>query len=157
MMKHTNTSAPPAMSELPDPRYHADLYSGVTIKRLVAWCVDLLITALITAILVPFTLFTALFYLPFLYLVVSFLYRWISIARGSATPGMRVAAIELRNRDGHRLETSEAALHTLGYTVSFAVFPLQLVSIALMIISSRGQGLTDHIMGTAMLNKRATY
>ena len=156
-MTQTYTSAPPAMPELPDPRYHADLYSGVTIKRLVAWCVDLLITALITAILVPFTLFTALFFLPFLYLMVSFFYRWISIARGSATPGMRMAAIELRNRDGHRLETSEAALHTLGYTVSVGVFPLQLVSIALMIISSRGQGLTDHIMGTAMLIKRATY
>ncbi|MFT4619308.1 MAG: putative RDD family membrane protein YckC [Sulfitobacter sp.] len=155
-MTPTYTSATPAMTALPDPRYHADLYAGVPSKRLVAWFVDVVFTMLITAALVPFTLFTALLYLPLLYLVVSFVYRWITLTRGSATPGMRLAAIELRNRDGNRLDAGEAALHTLGYTMSFAVFPAQIVSVALMMISERGQGLTDHIMGTAMLNRRAS-
>lgn len=145
-----------AMTTLPDPRFHADLYAGVPTKRLVAWLFDLVMTALITVLLIPLTLFTALFYLPFLWLVVSFVYRWISLARGSATPGMRMTAIELRNAAGHRLNPSEAALHTLGYTISFMVFPAQLVSIALMLITERGQGLTDHMMGTAMLNNRAS-
>lgn len=154
-MTQTYTSATPAMTALPDPHHHADLYEGVSFKRLIAWVVDVVLTILITAVLVPFTLFTALFYLPFLYLVVSFVYRWITIARGSATPGMRMAAIELRNRDGNRLDAGEAALHTLGYSLSFAIFPAQIVSVALMMISERGQGLTDHIMGTAMLNRRA--
>lgn len=155
-MTQTYTSATPAMTAQPDPRYHADLYAGVSSKRLVAWAVDVVFTILITAALVPFTLFTALLYLPLLYLVVSFVYRWITLTRGSATPGMRLAAIELRNRDGNRLDAGEAALHTLGYTMSFAIFPAQIVSVALMMISERGQGLTDHIMGTAMLNRRAS-
>ncbi len=154
-MTYTSNKAMLPMSGLPDPRAHADLYDGVTLKRGVAWGIDIVITAVMTAVLVPFTLFTALFYLPLLYLVVSFVYRWITLARGSATIGMRLAAIELRNRDGQKLDASEAALHTLGYSLSFAIFPAQIVSVALMILSDRGQGLTDHIMGTAMLNQRA--
>ena len=143
------------MTELPNPEMHADLYEGVPFKRLIAWGVDLIITVLITVVLVPFTGFIAVFFLPLFYLIVSFLYRWVTIARGSATPGMRMAAIELRNANGQRLDTSEAALHTLGYSLSFAIFPLQLVSIALMLVSERRQGLTDHVMGTAMLNRRS--
>ena len=143
------------MTELPNPELHADLYEGVPFKRLVASGVDLIITVLITVVLVPFTGFIAVFFLPLFYLIVSFLYRWVTIARGSATPGMRMAAIELRNANGQRLDTSEAALHTLGYSLSFAIFPLQLVSIALMLVSERRQGLTDHVMGTAMLNRRS--
>jgi hypothetical protein len=145
------------MSALPDPQFHADLYAGVPFKRLVAWGIDLVLVGLITAVLVPLTLFTALFYLPLLVLAVSFVYRWITIAAGSATPGMRFVAIEFRNREGRRFDASEAMLHTLGFLVSTAVFPLQLVSIALMLLSDRGQGLTDHVMGSTALNRRAAF
>jgi uncharacterized RDD family membrane protein YckC len=140
---------------LPDPDTDADLYADIPTKRFIAWVVDVILISLLTAVLVPFTLFTALFYLPFLYMVISFLYRWVSIARNSATPGMRFMSIELRNRMGEPLDGGLAALHTLGYFVSVAVFPLQLVSVALMLISARRQGLTDHILGTAVLNKPA--
>ncbi|MBT8456176.1 MAG: RDD family protein [Rhodobacteraceae bacterium] len=140
---------------LPDPDIDADLYADIPTKRFIAWVVDVILISLLTAVLVPFTLFTALFYLPFLYMVISFLYRWVSIARNSATPGMRFMSIELRNRMGEPLDGGLAALHTLGYFVSVAVFPLQLVSVALMLISARRQGLTDHILGTAVLNKPA--
>ena len=36
-----------------------------------------------------------------------------------------------------------------------ALFPLQLVSIALMIALRRGQGLTDLVLGTAVMNRPA--
>lgn len=141
---------------LPDPYTHEELYRDVPTKRLVAWGVDFLVIAALTIVLIPFTLFTALIYLPFLALLVSFLYRWVTIARGSATLGMRFTAIELRGPDGGRLDTSQALLHTLGYHVSISIFPLQLLSIALMLMSDRKQGLTDHLLGTAALNRVAS-
>jgi len=142
-------------TDLPDPYAHAELYEDVPVKRLVAFGIDFLVIAALTAVLVPFTLFTALFYLPFLAMVVSFLYRWVMLTRSSATLGMRFAAIEIRGPDGGPLDNSQALLHTLGLHISFAVFPLQLLSMALMLMSERKQGLSDHLLGTAALNRRA--
>jgi uncharacterized RDD family membrane protein YckC len=141
---------------LPDPERAPELYADVPVKRLVAWVVDFLLIAVLTAIVVPFTFFTGLFYLPVLFLFVGFLYRWATIASGSATWGMRLAAIEFRDASGARFDSATAFMHTLGYTVSVSVFPLQLVSIVLMLVSERRQGLTDHVLGTAALNRRAS-
>jgi uncharacterized RDD family membrane protein YckC len=141
---------------LPDPEISPELYADVPLKRFLAWIVDFIVIAVLTAIVLPFTFFTGLFFLPVLFLFVGFLYRWATIASGSATWGMRLAAIELRDAAGARLDSGTAFLHTLGYTVSVSVFPLQLVSIVLMLVSDRRQGLTDHVLGTAALNHRAS-
>ena len=68
---------------------------------------------------------------------------------------MRLVSIELRNSTGARLDLTEAALHTLGYTISIDIFLLQPVSIVLMCASMRGQSLTVHFLGTVMLSKQA--
>ena len=60
---------------------------------------------------------------PLTVLVISFLYRWVTIASGSATLGMRMMSIEFRTRYGERFDGGTALLHTLGYTVSVAVSP----------------------------------
>lgn len=138
---------------LPDPATRPDFYDGVVLKRGVAWIADTILIALLTALAVPLTAFLGLFFLPVLYGVVSFLYRWVSLSRGSATPGMRLTAIEFRDRFGAPLDSGAALLHTTGYTLSIMIFPLLLVSIALMLISERGQGLTDHVLGTTALNR----
>ncbi len=140
---------------LPDPGAEAAFYEGVPVKRLIAWVIDVAAIALLTLVLVPLTAFTALFYLPLLYAVTGFLYRWTTLARGSATPGMRLAAIEIRRGDGGPLDAQTAFLHVAGYTVSIAFFPLQLFSIALMLITPRAQGLTDHLIGTAAVRRAA--
>jgi hypothetical protein len=36
-----------------------------------------------------------------------------------------------------------------------AAFPLQFVSIGLMLMTERKQGLTDHVLGTAAVNRAA--
>jgi uncharacterized RDD family membrane protein YckC len=59
----------------------------------------------------------------------------------------------LREQDGLRLSGGTALLHTIGYTVSVAMAPLQLISVILMIVSGRGQGLSDMILGTAAINR----
>jgi uncharacterized RDD family membrane protein YckC len=138
---------------LPEPAREPEFYAGVTAKRGLAWVVDATITFLFCLLALPFTAFTALFWWPVLWMMVGFLYRWATLAGGSATWGMRLMAIQIRDRDGHRLDAGTAFLHVLGYTVSVAVFPLQLVSIALMIGLGRGQGLTDLALGTAAINR----
>ncbi|SEW05252.1 RDD family protein [Cognatiyoonia koreensis] len=142
-------------SGLPDPQTEAAFYEGVPLKRFIAWVVDAIVITLFSLIAVPFTAFTAIFYFPFMMLFVGFIYRWGTIASRSSTWGMRLMAIEFRNDDGHRFDSGEAALHTLGYTVAWAVFPLQLVSMVMMCVTERGQGLIDTIMHTTAINKPA--
>ncbi|AXQ93321.1 RDD family protein [Cereibacter azotoformans] len=140
---------------LPDPDRHAEFYADVPLKRGLAWVVDMFLIALITALIVPFTAFTALFYLPVLFLCVGFAYRTVTLARSSATPGMRLMAIGLRTHRGEPLGLSEAFLHTLGYTVSVSMVLPQIVSVVLMLTTARAQGLTDHLLGTVALNRAA--
>lgn len=140
---------------LADPITQPQFYRDVAGKRFMAWIVDTIIIGLICALIVPFTAFLAIFFWFGLYAVVGFMYRTITLAIGSGTWGMRLMAIEIRDASGARLDLGQAFLHTLGYTVSWAVAPLQLISIVLMATSNRGQGLTDIVMGTAALNRRA--
>ena len=140
---------------LPDPDRQAEFYADVPIKRALAWVVDSILIAIITMVVVPFTLFLSLFFLPLLYLTISFLYRTISLARHSATPGMRLMAIEFRDRTGARFDLGTAFLHTLGYTLTISTLLPQLLSMGLMLTTARGQGLTDLVLGTVAINKPA--
>jgi uncharacterized RDD family membrane protein YckC len=140
---------------LPDPQYQAEFYDGVPVKRGLAWIVDTLLIAALTALVVPFTLFTAFFYLPLLYMVISFVYRTVSLTRRSATPGMRLMAIEFRDRSGARFDLGTAFLHTLGYTLTIGTLLPQVLSIGLMLTTARGQSLTDMVLGTVAINKPA--
>ena len=139
----------------PDPERHGAFYEGVLPKRLLAWVIDLVLIALVTAVIVPFTAFTALFFLPFLFLVVGFVYRWFTLSGRSATWGMRLMNIEFLDRNGQRFDGATAMLHTLGYTMSMAFVMPQVVSVVLMLTSSRGQGLSDLILGSVAINSPA--
>ena len=153
----TMTYSPPPLSGLPDPEFQAEFYADVPVKRLVAWVIDTVIVALITAIAIPLTLGLGIFVLPLLFLLIGFAYRWITITNYSATPGMRLTSIELRAGDGHPFDITLAGLHTAGYYVSTAIFPLQLISIVLMLTGAHKQGLTDLILGTAAVNRAARH
>lgn len=140
---------------LPDPDTQPDFYSGVAVKRLLAWVVDFVLVAILTAIIVPFTAFTALFFLPLLYLMLDFIYRWSTISGRSSTWGMRLMGIELRTRSGHRLDSGLAFLHTLGFLLTAATMLPQLLSAGMMLVLPRGQGLTDVVLGTTAINRAA--
>lgn len=141
-------------SHLPDPAMQPEFYADVTVKRAMAWIFDIVLIAVIT---LPIALITivGLFFIPMIWIAVGFVYRWATISGKSATLGMRLMSIELRDGFGNRLDPGQALLHTLGYTVSVSMFPVQLVSVVLMMLSERGQGLTDLVLGTVMLNRRA--
>lgn len=142
------------LSHLPDPDRQAEFYDGVTIKRGIAWVIDFSII-LVLGLLVSLVTVVGLFFIPFFVMVVGFAYRVFTIAGRSATWGMRLMSIELRDAYGRRLDLGQAFLHTLGYTVTISTMLLQLVSIGLMVAHPRGQGLSDLALGTVMLNRRA--
>lgn len=141
--------------QLADPIRQPEFYASVAPKRAIAWIIDNVLIALICVIILPFTAFAGIFFFPFLMLVIGFAYRVVTLARGSATWGMRMMSIEFRNADATRFDLATAFWHTVGYSVSWSIFPLQVISAVLMLTSARGQGLTDHVLGTAALNRTA--
>ncbi len=141
----------------PDPFDQPQFYDGLPTKRLLAWVVDMIVIVLICLVILPLTAFTGIFFFPLLMLCVGFVYRVITLANGSATWGMRLMAMELRDSKDRTFDFGMALLHTAGYSVSLAVFPLQLISVVLMCTSARSQGLTDMVLGSVPLNRRAKH
>lgn len=141
------------------PHWELDFYDGVLPKRLIAWFIDVGFTALLAAPLVlpvltiGMILIFPLLLIPMIWAVTGFAYRWATISNHSATWGMRIMAIELRDDQGQHLTSGTAFMHTLGSTLSFG-FPLvQAASILAMMTTARGQGLTDMVLGTTVQNK----
>jgi uncharacterized RDD family membrane protein YckC len=146
-------TAYPYSPGLPDPASRADFYAGIRTKRLIAWVLDMVLIAILSSILLPFTAFAALFFFPFFMLVIGFFYRWFTLSAGSATWGMALMGVQIRDGDGYKLSGSLAFWHTVGYSVSIAMAPLQLVSVGLMCVTDRRQGLSDLILNTAAINR----
>ncbi|WP_238991828.1 RDD family protein [Gemmobacter caeruleus] len=141
------------MPRLPDPETQPEFYAGTATKRAMAWVIDVIILGALTALASVLTLGVGLFFLPVVYVTLSFLYRVVTLAGGSATLGMRVMNIGFLTRNGDRFDLAHALLHTIGYTLSIGTLLVQLLSIALMLTSARGQGLTDHVLGTVVINR----
>lgn len=142
------------MTRLPDPYDNPRLYEGVPLKRLLAWIIDTVLVVLICVLILPLTAFTGVFFFPFLVMVISFGYRVILLANGSATLGMRFLSIEMRDGQDQPFDFRLALLHTLGFTFCFSIFLVQVVSIIFMASSERGQGLSDMVLNTTALNRR---
>lgn len=145
------------LTAVPHPVSQSQFYQGVLFKRGIAWVIDTLVIALLSTLALPFTAFTGVFFFPALMLFVGFIYRWFSLTALSATPGMRMMSIELREGWGQRLSNNTALLHTAGYTVSILVAPMQVISVVLMATTAKGQGLTDMLLNTVAINRSARH
>lgn len=146
-----------ALRGLPDPISQSAFYESVPAKRLVAFVVDLVVIVLLSALIVPFTAFTGIFFFPILVAVVSFAYRVVTLTNGSATLGMRVMGIEFRTSKGERFDLGMAFLHTAMFTVWTSMGLPQLISVVLMLVTARKQGLSDVILGTAAINRPSPF
>lgn len=142
---------------LPDPDTQAEFYQDVTFKRFLAWFIDTAVIFVICVLVLPFTAFTGILFFGALLFVFGFAYRVVTLATGSATWGMRLMSLEMRQSDGARFGLGAAFLHTLGFTISVAFPILQIISIVLMLTTARKQGLTDHVMGTVAINRAARF
>lgn len=140
---------------IPDPVTQPEFYADVPSKRAFAWLIDSILVLLFCLLILPFTAFIALFFFPLLWWVVSFVYRVVTISRGSATWGMRVMSIEFRTRDGDQFDLPMALKHTAGYSFSILFILLQLISIITILSTERRQSLVDIALGTVAINRRA--
>lgn len=147
-------------SRLPDPVRDSQFYDGVPMRRLVAFVVDtVLILALdVIAIAILSVLGVVTFGLTWLLIGVAwfalgFAYRVLTLGSGrSATPGMRLTGIEIRNGQGRKLTMNEALIHTGGLYVVFFFMPMLAISGVMMAVSSRGRGLHDLPLGSTAIN-----
>lgn len=144
---------------LPDPDLDARFYDGVTLKRFWAWVIDFVITLVIGVLGgIAFgisTLGVGFLLFPTIVIIIGFAYRWITLTRNSATWGMALTGIEMRQANGERFDSLSAAIHTGLFSIAVISTIGQLISVVLMIGTSRGQGLHDLVMGSAAINRPA--
>ncbi len=141
------------MTRLPDPTTQADFYADVPLKRALAWVIDSGLTFALTLLIGLLTVGVGLILFVPLWAVVTFFYRWGTIAARSATPGMRFVGIEFRTDQGQAFDGLTALLHTVGTIFAFSSL-LQIVSAGMMLTTARGQGLVDVVLGTVALNRK---
>ena len=141
------------LSGLPDPVIDSQFYDGVIFKRLIAWCIDFIIILLLTLAAVLATLGVGAFIFWFLMFCVNLAYRIFTLSRYSATVGMQMAGIEIRNYDGNKLDPADATWHSGLYTFIALFFFAFIISCIMMYINPRGQGLHDYFLGTTAINK----
>jgi len=137
----------------PDPDRLPAFYGGVPGKRVIAWLIDWVVASVIAALLLPLTLFLGLFVFPVMVAVVGFVYRWSTLAGGSATWGMRLMAIELRDTDGLRLDGATAFWHVALHYGLLIVSPGLVISGVVTLMTPKRQGLHDLVLGTVALNR----
>jgi uncharacterized RDD family membrane protein YckC len=145
------------LSALPDPDADPHFFAGLPVKRLLAWLADSLgILAVTLLVWLPATVLTFGFGAVLfggIWLAVALVWRVWSISATSATPGMRLMAIELRGRDGARFDTGMAIVHTLLYMVFFGFVIAQLATVVTVLVTPHRQTLHDMILGTTAINR----
>lgn len=147
---------------LPSPYEDAQFYEGVAVRRLVAFVIDVVISTLLMVMIAVVGLIAG--FLTFglgwlvaipLFLAADFLYRWITISSDSATWGMAVCGIELRDQRGERLDAGQALVHTGAYYGLAALGIPIVLNLLVMFVSPHRRLLHDFLLGTAMINRPA--
>lgn len=137
----------------PDPDADVRFYDGVPAKRLLAFALDVTAVWGVTLAICLLTLGMGFFLFAPLIAVVDAVYRIVTITNKSATPGMRLMGIELRDAQGERFNMVHAIAHTVLFYVSIAFVIVQLVSVLLMAGGRYGRGLHDMPLGATMINR----
>jgi uncharacterized RDD family membrane protein YckC len=142
-------------SHLPDPTLDAQFYEGVPLKRLIAWFIDVFIVLSIIVACIILTLGMLAFVFPFLAFCINLAYRIFCLNKWSATLGMRLTGIEIRNAKGERLTLAESAWHTGVFVCVFVSLLGIVANMIAMFLSERGQGIHDLLLGTVAINRPA--
>ena len=141
------------LSGLPDPELDPQFYTGVPFKRLIAWFIDFFIIIALGLGASIATIGIAAVFFPLTLLIINLIYRIYFLKKHSATPGMLITGIEIRNHHGNRLSSDEALWHTVVFTVAMLFVFVQILSVAMMLFSHRGQGVHDYLRGTTAINR----
>ncbi len=145
--------------DLPHPDYDAEFYEGVPTKRAVAWVIDFVIcliaAAALTLVVGIMTIGVGFFFFPGILFLITFFYRFTTIAGSSATWGMAFTGIELRDRSGQRLDPLQAAFHTGIFMFLMASLVGWLATVAAILLTRYNQGIPDLLLGTTAINRPA--
>ena len=144
----------------PDPVLDSQFYAGVPMRRLVAFCIDMAVALALWCVVLVLGLFVTLLTLgagaPLLVLALSatdFLYRWFMLTERSATLGMLLTGIEIRDAAGQRLTATSAFLHVGGFYISLFFTPLLVIGWVLMAASPHRRLMHDLPLGTVAINR----
>ncbi len=147
---------------VPDPDRDKQFYAGVPVRRLFAFGIDLVITMgllLVVAFFgIIFSTLTAGFGAPLAILAASmtgFVYRFVMLQQRSATLGMIVTGIEVRDKDGEKADQTTALLHTAGYYATCIFTPLLIIGWFLMATSPHRRTMHDLFIGAVVINRPA--
>jgi uncharacterized RDD family membrane protein YckC len=125
------------------------------VKRVFAWGIDVVVTLALTLVGLVLTLFLSMFLLPLLFAAISIGYRTVMLARFGATLGMMVTALKWRGLDGRDPDVMTAFIYSAMHAGLWAIFPLQIASMVMILLTPYRQGLHDMVLGTTMLHRIA--
>ncbi|MEL6481964.1 MAG: RDD family protein [Pseudomonadota bacterium] len=144
----------------PDPVSDSQFYQGVRARRFAAFFVDQLaiIILLLGVLMIGVVVGIVTAGIGFLLLipaiaVTGLVYRTTMVMERSATLGMMMMGIELRNAQGQRLDNSTAFIHALAFTATLYLPPVLFASLAWAAINPRGQTIPDALCQTVMINQ----
>ena len=144
---------------IPDPHTDPQFYEGVPLRRLVAFVIDtvaiLLLWLIGVFVLAAVTLGLGAFLAPLLFFATGFAYRWLTLSQRSATPGMMLTGIEIRDARGEPLDQTTAFMHTLIYAVTLLFLPLAIIGWILMASSPYRRMMHDTMTGAVAINRPA--
>jgi len=146
----------------PDPLTRPEYYRDVTLLRMLAYAIDVLIIALIGGLLTLtlwlLTLLTLGLLWPLHFLLAPFLvalpllYHGLQIGGpGAATIGMRVFGLKVWNITGGSPTLAQALVQTAGFYATLAFFGGLLLLVALF--NPQRRALHDFLAGTIILRK----
>ena len=145
---------------LPDPDRDPQFYEGIALRRFTAGVIDtVIILTLMGGVLAVglllglFTFGLALILAIALFFVTGFLYRFVLVAKRSATLGMTFTGIELRGRDGAPLDQATALTHTASYYITLMVPALLFGGWVLMGTIPHRRLMHDFLLGTTAINR----
>lgn len=149
----------PWHGEPPSPSQAPYLYSGTVLRRSLGYLIDLVIIgvlglclgfALSIVGLLSFGLLS-----PLAVIVMALwplLYHSFFLARGGATPGMRLCGVELRDWSGRPVEPLQAVLAVLLFYVSVSLTAWLVLIVVLL--TERGRALHDILAGTLVVRRQ---
>ncbi|MEM9781199.1 MAG: RDD family protein [Pseudomonadota bacterium] len=156
----TATAAP--LDSLPTPDREPQFYDGVRLRRLAAFGVDLIVilillggVAMIGVVVGLLTFGLGLAFVIPAFALTGLAYRTTLIAERSATLGMMLMGIELRDNMGRPLSLPLAFLHTCGFTAMTYLPPVLIASLIYAGVNQYGRTLHDALFQVTMINRPA--
>lgn len=124
------------------PIFGIERFEGVLSRRIFAFILDCILIGLLTIAFVVFSLFLAiltfgLLIIPIGGVLTFFYFTLFTGGAKSATPGMRLMGIELRDSRGGRPDLLQAGVRTLVFMASNTVLPVIICAVALFDLRRR--------------------